>query len=118
MEQFVKDLVKKYEGKTVYEKLALTEKQQAAVAELEAAIKKCKDEQVAFVESDYATYAINNEDVYDIDCNYDDYSCEDIDLSKLRRIEWNTYQKFDGTNDCLVSFYSTAFPEGGESIIY
>jgi len=118
MEQFIKDLVKKYEGKTAYEKLALTEKQQAAVAELEAAIKKCKDEQVAFVQSDYATYAINNEDVYDFDCNYSDYSCENVDLSKLRRIEWNVYKKFDGTNDCMVSFYSTTFPEDGDGIIY
>lgn len=118
MEQFVKDLVKKYEGKTPYEKLALTDSQKAAVSELEAAIRKCRSEHVAFVQSDYATYAINNEDVYDFDCEYHDYSCEDIDMSKLQRIDWNAYEKFDGTEECTVSFYSLTFPEGGEGIVY
>ena len=118
MEQFIKDLVAKYGGKTPYEKLALTEEQKQAVAELEAAMKKCRDAHVGFVEIDYATYAYNNEDVYDFDCNYNDYSCCDINLTKLHRVRWVSQKMLNGNTDCTVSFYSTTFPEGGEGILY
>lgn len=120
MNKALEKLVRKYKDKSPYEKLALTEKQKVAVAELETAIKKCYDYQVAFVCSDYGTYAFNREDVYDFNCLYNDYSCRDVELSKLHKVKMDArdYEKFDGTNDCTVSFYSTTFTEGGEGIIY
>lgn len=106
MDQFVKDLVRKYEGKTPYEKLALNERQKAAVAELKAALKKCKLEQVAFVKSGNDTYVINDEDVMDFDCQYDDYSCEEIDSTKLQKLDMRLrfYEIMDGKVTCTVSF--------------
>ena len=120
MEQFIKELVKKYDGKTPYEKLALTEIQNTALSELVAAFKKCKDAGVAFVKTDYATYAYNSEDVYDMDCTYNDYSVCDIQLEKLQKVDAdvNITELFNGLNECSVSFYSTTFVEEGEGILY
>jgi hypothetical protein len=111
MDENIKRLVEKYSGKDAYGKLALTTEQEQAVVELEAAIKKCCDAQVGFVQSDYGCYAYNEEDVYDMDCNYDDYSVCDVDLSRLRKVEMSVHEMWNGKNETGVSFYSTVFPE-------
>lgn len=99
--------------------MALTTEQKQAVANLEAAMEKCRELEVAFIKDDYGTYAYNNEDVYDIDCSYNDYSVRDIELGKLQCIEnLNVYELFGGQSECAVSFYSTTFPSGAEGILY
>ena len=113
MDENVKRLVEKYGSMTPYEKLALTDEQKLAVEELEAAIKKCREANVGFVQTDYACYAYNDEDVYDIDCTYDDYSVCDINLTKLQRVSWNGHEVWSGKSECAVAFYSMTFPEPG-----
>lgn len=95
---------------TSYEKLALSEEQNNILAEFEKAYKKCRDAGIAFVETETTTYAINDKDVYDFDCAYDDYSVREIDVQTLRKINLRNYQVECGHEEnCLVSFFSTVF---------
>lgn len=109
MEQFVEDLKKKYEGMTPYQKLALSSEQDAAVKELEAAYKKCLDMGIGFGQNDFATYAYNDEDVYDFDTCYSDYSVCDVELEKLRKVDVCFHDTLASQETVEVSFYSTTF---------
>lgn len=109
MEKFIENLKKKYEGMPPQQKLALTPEQETAVAELEAAFKKCMAMGVRFAQNDFATYAYNNEDVYDFDACYDDHSVCDVELAQLRRIDMSLHDLLAGRETVPVSFYSTTF---------
>ena len=107
MERFIEDL-KKYEGMTPYQKLALSDEQEKAVAELELAYRKCKEADVGFCRNNSATYAYNDEDVYDFDACYGDYSVSNIELEKLRKVDV-CFAETMRQRDADVSFYSTTF---------
>ena len=90
--------------------LALTEEQSAAVQELTAALKKCRDLDVAIIATGCCMYAVNDKHIYDVEPSYDEWSVYEVNLKKQIKLPF--IQRYNLENHdaqhCTINFDSDA----------
>ena len=72
--------------KIMSDTLALTKEQKEAFKELAKAIVKCKELGMAIIDSGTGTFAVNDEHIYDVLPNYNDWTVERVDLRNQERV--------------------------------
>lgn len=98
--------------------LQLKPHQEAAYKDLIAAWRKCRDAGIALINAGDSIHVVDDEDIYDVDANYNDYSIVEVNVKELRETPIRCYNVEGDAEKCRIALYSTKFPEGGKGIIY
>lgn len=76
------------EEKIIHDAISLTDEQKAAFDELKKAIEKCRELGIAIIPVNDNLYAVNRQNIYDVNPIYNDWTVYDIDIRNLQKLPY------------------------------